>query len=201
MQPDGGISIDTAAALGRWDSAAMTLDRAISVREMELREVGLRIEYFHGASDEHLRMLGVDRALLPTREAWGQFYADDFARPLRERVNYLLIWELDGEVVGFSSTDRIQFGNEAFMHLHILNPQLRRQGLGAEFVRQSAALYFRTLELRRLLCEPNAFNIAPNRTLQRAGFRYVLTHETQPSPINSRQAVTRWVLDRPDGAS
>jgi RimJ/RimL family protein N-acetyltransferase len=173
----------------------MTLERAMSVREMELREVGLRIEYFHASSDEHLRMLGVDRALLPTREAWRQFYVDDYARPLRERVNYLLAWELDGETVGFSSADRIEFGEQA------LNPGLRRQGFGAAFVRQSAVVYFRMLELRRLYCEPNAFNVAPHRTLQRVGFRYVFTHETRPSPINSLQAVTRWVLDRADAAS
>jgi RimJ/RimL family protein N-acetyltransferase len=179
----------------------MTLERAMSVREMELREVGLRIEYFHASSDEHLRMLGVDRALLPTREDWRQFYVDDYARPLRERVLYLLVWELDGEAVGFSSADRIEFGEQAFMHLHILNPGLRRQGFGAAFVRQSAVVYFRMLELRRLYCEPSAFNVAPNRTLQRVGFRYVSTHETRPSPINSLQAVTRWVLDRADAAS
>jgi RimJ/RimL family protein N-acetyltransferase len=172
-------------------------ERALVVREMQLDEVDFRIDYFHDSSDEHLRTLGVDRALLPTRAAWRQFYAEDYARPLRERESYSLIWELDGEVVGFSSVDRIHFGSEAFMHLHILNPAQRKEGLGAKFVRESAAIYFRVLELERLFCEPNAFNVAPNRTLQRVGFRYLFTHEAQPSPINPRQVTTRWVLDRP----
>jgi RimJ/RimL family protein N-acetyltransferase len=99
-------------------------------------------------------------------------------------------------VVGFSSTDRIDFGNEAFMHLHVVEAGLRSSGLGTQFVRLSAQAYFETLELQRLFCEPNAFNVAPNRTLQRAGFRYLFTHEAQPSSINYLQSTTRWVLDR-----
>jgi RimJ/RimL family protein N-acetyltransferase len=173
-------------------------DRArLTVREMRLDEVGLRIDYFHDASDEYLRTLGVDRSLLPGREAWLAQYEEDYARPLRQRRSYLLAWELDGDVVGFSSTDRIEFGEQAFMHLHILRDPQRRGGLGAEFVRQSAAVYFEVLELRRLYCEPNAFNVAPNRTLQRAGFTYLFSHEAAPSSINFMQVTTRWVLDRP----
>jgi hypothetical protein len=45
-----------------------------------------------------------------------------------------------------------------------------------------------------VFCEPNAFNVGPNRTLQAAGFKYLRTYETIPGPLNPRQAVTRWVL-------
>jgi RimJ/RimL family protein N-acetyltransferase len=169
----------------------------LMVREMRLAEVGIRIDYFHGASDEHLRMLGVDRALLPARDAWRAFYEEDFARSLRDRTNYLLVWEREGSVVGFSSADRIVFGKEAFMHLHILSPVMRGKGLGVEFVKESALTYFRVLELERLFSEPSALNVAPNRTLQRAGFSFLFTHETTPGTINFPQLATRWVLDRP----
>jgi RimJ/RimL family protein N-acetyltransferase len=168
------------------------------VREMQLAEVGMRIDYFHNSTDEYLQRLGVDRALLMSPEEWASVYRHDYARPIEQRDTYSLVWELDGRPVGFSSTDRIVFGQEAFMHLHIVVPNLRREGLGAEFVRLSALTYFRVLGLQRLFCEPNAFNTAPNRALQRAGFRYLLTHETKPGPINFIQTTTRWVLDRGD---
>jgi RimJ/RimL family protein N-acetyltransferase len=169
------------------------------VRPMRLDEVDFRIDYFHGASDEYLRKLGVDRALLPGREAWRAYYTEDFARPLAERETYNLAWELDGRLVGFSSTDHIEFGEQAFMHLHIVEAPDRRRGLGTEFVRRSVDEYFRALELRRLFCQPNAYNVAPNRTLQRAGFRYVLSAEMQPSTINQVQPITRWVVERGAG--
>lgn len=167
----------------------------LRVREMRLSEVGIRIDYFHDSSDEHLRSLGVDRGLLPSRAAWREFYEADYARPVQDRDSYLLAWELDSQIVGFSSTDQITFGEQAFMHLHILETHHRRSGMGTQFVRQSTAIYFQVLELQRLYCQPNAFNVAPNRACQRAGFRYVLTEQMTPSPINFPQPVTRWVLD------
>jgi hypothetical protein len=42
----------------------------LAVREMQLAEAELRIDYFHGSSDAHLRMLAVDRSRLPTPDAW-----------------------------------------------------------------------------------------------------------------------------------
>jgi hypothetical protein len=47
-----------------------------------------------------------------------------------------------------------------------------------------------------LFCEPNAFNVGPNRTLQKVGFKYLKTNITVPGPLNYYQAVTRWVLER-----
>jgi RimJ/RimL family protein N-acetyltransferase len=167
----------------------------LRVRAMRLSEVGIRSDYFHDSSDDHLRTLGVDRELLPSRAAWRESYEADYGRPIQDRESYLLAWELDAQIVGFSSTDQIAFGEQAFMHLHILETHHRRTGIGTQFVRQSAAIYFQVLELQRLYCQPNAFNVAPNRTCQRAGLRYVFTKQMIPSPINFPQAVTRWVLD------
>ncbi len=62
--------------------------------------------------------------------------------------------------------------------------------------RRSVDLYFDRLKLKRLFCEPHAFNVAPNRTLQKAGFKYLKTHMTVPGPFNFHQAVTRWVIER-----
>lgn len=82
------------------------------------------------------------------------------------------------------------------MHLHIVRSDRRHEGLGTEFVRRSIDIYFRLLEIKALYCEPNALNVAPNRTLQRAGFKYLKTHWSVPGPLNYHQAVTRWVVER-----
>jgi RimJ/RimL family protein N-acetyltransferase len=167
------------------------------VRELELSEIGFRIDYFHDASDAFLQTLGIERARLPEREAWQAHYEHEFSLPIGERESYLLAWELDGELVGFSSADPFTVGAEAFMHIHIRVGNRRRSGLGTQFVRRSAERYFSALELERLYCQPNAFNVAPNRTLQKAGFRYLQTCIDQPHPMNFRQALTQWVLERP----
>lgn len=170
---------------------------ALVVREMTLDEVRIRIDYFHNSSDAYLERLGVSRSLLPAPDEWFSFYEQDAARPIQERLVYSLLWLVRDEPVGFGSLDRIEFGNEAFMHLHVLREDDRRRGLGTECVRRSVAIYFETFQLRRLFCEPNALNVAPNRTVQAAGFRYLFSHFTTPGPINVPQVTTRWAIDRP----
>ena len=164
---------------------------------MTVDEVDLVIDYFHRSAPEHLQTLGVDPALLPAREDWRASYVADYGRPTKERSSLLVIWELDGVAIGFSTADEIVHGEQAHMHLHITAPERRRSGLGCECVRATVDLYFDVLALERLFCQPNAFNVAPNRTLQRAGFRYVKTYETVPGALNHHQAVTLWALERP----
>lgn len=166
---------------------------------MELPDFAVRVAYFHDAPEEHLARLGVDRVRLPDPVEWQASFAANLALPLDHRSEYGVVWELNGQLVGFSTADQIQFGAEAHMHLHIVDPGHRAVGLGTQFVRLTAAHYCDALRLTRLYCEPNAFNLAPNRTLQSAGFRYVRSRRCRPAPINTYQTTTIW-LYRPDGA-
>ncbi|HLJ87798.1 MAG TPA: GNAT family protein [Candidatus Angelobacter sp.] len=165
-------------------------------REMQLSEVEIVINYFHCSSPEHLELLGVDPTRLPRRADWLERINREYALPIEQRTNLLVTWFLDGRPVGFSSCDKIVFGERANMHLHVVEPNDRQQGFGTECVKQSVDLYFDRLRLKSLFCEPNAFNLGPNRTLQKAGFKYVKTHMTVPGPLNYHQAVTRWVIER-----
>ena len=170
---------------------------ALVIREMALDEVGLVIEYFHGSTPEHLETMGVDPTRLPTRQDWRARCLAEYGKSVQDRSTLLVIWELDGVAVGFSAADKIVYGEQAHMHLHVVDPQRRRSGLGSACVRETVELYFNVLALKRLFCEPNAFNVAPNRTLQGVGFRYVKTYETVPGALNHHQAVTLWVLEGP----
>jgi RimJ/RimL family protein N-acetyltransferase len=168
----------------------------LSVRSMAMSEVGLIIDYFQQATPEHLDMLGVDPTRLPSRSGWQERLQRELDLPVRERSFVAATWLLDDRPIGFSTGDKIVFGERANMHLHIVQPENRSRGTGAECVRQTARLYFEMLQLKSLFCEPNAFNVAPNRTLQSAGFSYVKTYMTVPGPLNFHQADTRWEIKR-----
>lgn len=168
----------------------------LTVREMLITEVDVIIRYFHDATPEHLETLGVDPTRLPSMEVWQERYRRDYALPIDQRTTILVIWLSDDRPIGFSTADKIRYGDCANMHLHVIEPERRNRGLGTECVLHSAKIYFERLSLKRLFCEPNAVNVAPNRTLQKAGFKYLKTHRTVPSPVNYHQAVTRWVLER-----
>ncbi len=168
----------------------------LTVRPMTLPETDLIIEYFHGSTSEHLELMGVDPTRLPTASAWRERFQRDFAMPIEQRAAFQTIWLEDDRPIGYSTTDKIVFGERANMHLQMIDSGRRNSGAGAPCVRQSVDIYFEALRLKRLFCEPNAFNVAPNRTLQKAGFKYLKTHMTVPGALNYYQAVTRWVVER-----
>ncbi len=168
----------------------------IAVREMARSEVNLVIDYFHQSTSEHLEMLGVDRARLPPPNSWHKQFEHLFSTPIEKRPRFYVVWLLDDRAIGFSSCDKIVFGERANMHLHVSNPERRRQGIGTKCVLRSVEVYFQKLKLKQLFCEPNAFNAGPNRTLQKAGFKYMKTHMTVPGPLNYHQAVTQWMIER-----
>jgi RimJ/RimL family protein N-acetyltransferase len=167
----------------------------ISVRGMSLSESDLVISYVHQSTPEHLEILGVDPTRVPTAEDWHQHFQEEFVKPPSLRARYYLTRLLDGRAVGYASSDRIVLGEHANMHLHVFREEDRRKGLGTQCVQHCLSFFFEELRLKRMYCELNAFNIGPNRTLQKAGFTYLKTHMTVPGFINFHQAVTRWVIE------
>jgi RimJ/RimL family protein N-acetyltransferase len=168
----------------------------VTVREMRADEVDLIVGYFHTSTAEHLETLGVDPTRLPSPEAWRERYRREYELPVECRAALLVIWLSNERPIGFSTSDKIVYGDRANMHLHILNSDDRRSGAGVACVRKSVDIYFERLKLKRLYCEPNAFNVAPNRTLAKAGFTYLKTYMTVPGLLNYHQAVTRWAIER-----
>lgn len=168
----------------------------LNVREMTLAETRLVIEYFAAATPEYLDMMGVDPSRLMPPDEWRARLEREFSLPDEKRQWFAVIWLLNDGPVGYSSCDKINFGERANMHLHVTVPELRRKGIGAQCVRQSVEIYFRRFRLKQLFCQPSALNVPAHRTLQAAGFKYVKTYMTVPGPINFHQPVTQWVIDR-----
>ncbi|MDX1417557.1 MAG: GNAT family protein [Candidatus Promineifilaceae bacterium] len=166
------------------------------VRDIQVHEFDLVIDYFLNSDEDHLRGMGVEPARLPDRDQWRQALLADCGRPLEKRQNYYVIWELNGKPVGHSNINEIFFGLHASMHLHLWQPETRHSGNGTFFLRQSITRYFETFQLQNLFCEPYAHNPAPNRTLAKVGFELIKTYETQPGWICFHQEVNRWRMTR-----
>ena len=168
----------------------------LSVRELQKSDIPSLVAYWRDAEEAHLLGMGVDLAKMPAPEALTAMLSEQVDRPHREKASYCLIWEVDGQAVGHTNINRIRFGEEAYMHLHLWTPRLRRKGHGTALVQLAVPFYFRHYELQTLVCEPYALNPAPNRTLEKAGFTFVREYRTIPGSINFEQAVKRWELTR-----
>ncbi|MBV6639805.1 MAG: GNAT family N-acetyltransferase, partial [Cyclobacteriaceae bacterium] len=104
-------------------------------------------------------------------------------------------WIQDGDLIGHTNINKIQYNEEAFMHLHVWPEILRRKGMGTELVKMSLPIYFDRFKLKRLYCEPNALNEPPNKTLVKAGFDFLGTEEKIPGYINFLQKVNKYVIE------
>ena len=114
--------------------------------------------------------------------------------PIAKRRSYCIIWEIDGEPVGHCNTNPTNFGEDAYMHLHMWSAEARQKGLGTTFVKMTLPWFFNNLKLKKLFCQPYAQNDAPNKTLEKVGFEFVKEYITIPGFLNFEQPVKLWQL-------
>jgi RimJ/RimL family protein N-acetyltransferase len=166
----------------------------ISVRELSEKDIAPLIHYWLDASPEFMRGMGVDLSKIPSAEDWKKMLSEQLSLPVPEKKSYCLIWEIDGVACGHSNISKIIFGEEAYMHLHLWKVAVRQQGAGTELVKKTIPIYFEKYKLKKLLCEPYAFNPAPNKTLPKLGFDFVKRYTTIPGWINFEQEVNLWEM-------
>jgi RimJ/RimL family protein N-acetyltransferase len=170
----------------------------MQVREIEMHDIALLADYWFQATEEQLKSMGADKHLLPSYQEFCNTLTLQVKYSYQQKRAYAIIWLLNGEPVGHCNTNKIIFGKEAYMHLHLWNAENRQKGMGINFVQQSLSYFFNNLKLKRLYCEPFALNHAPNNLLKRIGFTYVKEYITKPGNINYVQPVKLWLLTLED---
>ena len=85
----------------------------------------------------------------------------EFSLPLHQRTNVLIAWLLREHVIGFSSADRIVFGDRANMDLHVIDVNQRRLGIGTECVRQKRRHLFRGVPAQALVLRTECVQRSP----------------------------------------
>jgi RimJ/RimL family protein N-acetyltransferase len=166
----------------------------LSVREMQEADIELITRYWLTADPAFLHGMGVDTSKMPSKENWLQMLSEQLRQSYPEKKSYCLIWLVDQEPVGHSNVNKIKFGEEAFMHLHLWKTDVRTRGFGELLVKKSLPYFFKNLQLKKLYCEPYALNPAPNKVLQKVGFSFVKEYQTTPGWINFEQPVKLWEL-------
>lgn len=168
----------------------------LSVREIRQQDIESIADYWLLSDPAYLHSLGVDLSKLPTRDQWQDMLAEQISQPYELKKSYCIIWVLDGKPIGHCNINKIIFGEEAYMHLHIWNAVSRMKGLGSSFIQLTLPWFFEKYKLKKLYCEPYTCNPAPNRLLAKAGFTFIKEYITTPGSINFEQPVKLWVIKR-----
>jgi len=170
------------------------IDEQLSVRPWQVEDFEPIIDYFLNSDKDFLFNMRVDISKLPSKDEWLKIMTSDFDREPENKHLYYVIWLLDDKAIGHSNINKIIFGEEAYMHLHVWPETKRKQGMGLTFLKKSLPYYFNIFHLKTLYCEPSALNMAPNKTLEKLGFNFIKSYDTIPGWINMLQTVNRWCL-------
>ncbi|HMG14449.1 MAG TPA: GNAT family protein [Saprospiraceae bacterium] len=164
----------------------------LSVREIQKEDIPLIVNYWMNADEKFLLGMGVDLTKIPTKKDFINFLSGQLALPIIGKQSFCMIWLLDEKPVGHSNINKIIYGQEAFMHLHIWDSNIRNMGHGIKWINLTIPHFFKNYKLKDLYCEPYALNPAPNKTMQRAGFEFVSSYITIPGSLNFEQEVNLW---------
>ena len=167
----------------------------LSVREIEQGDIESITNYWLNSDPVFLQGMGVDLTKVPAREPWKEMLTEQLNQSYQEKKSYCTTWLVDGVAIGHCNVNKIIFGEEAYMHLHIWQNENRTRGMGTALVKMSLPLFFNNLLLKKIYCEPYSLNPAPNKTLEKLGFEFVKTYTTTPGWINFEQQVNLWELN------
>ena len=174
----------------------MKNNNSLSVREIQNKDIELIVNYWREAEPKYLASLGVDSNRLITRNGLQKALSEQMNMPLHEKMSYTLIWELNGKQVGHSNISKIEFGEKAFIHFHLWKSKNRQKGIGIEFVKKSLPHFFDNFNLKQLFGDPYVLNPAPNKTLEKIGFKFERQYTTVPGSQNFKQEVKLWKLTK-----
>jgi len=163
---------------------------------MQESDIAFIVSYFVDADPDYLLSLGAEKSKLPASEEWAELLVNEIDKPFLEKEFHYVIWQVNGEAVGHSNINKIVYGESAAMHLHIWKGDNRRKGVGSSLLRQSISNYFENFDLQKLICEPYAQNLAPNKLLKEVGFEFIRAYDTTPGLICFHQTVNSFELSR-----
>lgn len=126
----------------------------LSVREIELADIPYIANYWLQSGTDYMEGMGVDVEKLPQREFWDQMLAEQINTPLEQKQSYATIWLVDGQPIGHCNINKIEFGKQAYMHLHIWEEASRRMGIGAALVKMSLPFFFEKFSLHNCIVNP-----------------------------------------------
>lgn len=168
----------------------------LSIKELTLDDIDQLLDYWYSLSEYQLKIMGADISKMPARSTFKSNLEKQCHQHYNKKKNFACIWLYDGLPIGHNNINNIEFGNKAYMHLHIWDSNNRKSGLGYELLQLSIPLFFEKFELKQLICEPFAQNTAPNKVLNKLGFQFVKTYITIPGTINFKQQVNQWILTK-----
>jgi RimJ/RimL family protein N-acetyltransferase len=150
------------------------------VRELADPDLPALVRYWHESPPEYLESMGVDLRKLASPAATEARFRDALPGALGPQRHVALAIDVLDRFVAYTNAylDDRRVGHA---HVHVLDPALRRRGLGSQLFRRVLGLYFEHFRVTELALQTHADNPAIERLLQSFGLQPQLVHDPDPS--------------------
>jgi RimJ/RimL family protein N-acetyltransferase len=137
-----------------------------SLRDLRAEDVEAVVSYWHDNGEAHLDAIGIDRALLGTREHTRQRLVKAIRTGHPDQLHMAFAILVDGELAGYSLLNR-HSPERNHGHWHIIRPDLRGSGLSTALYPHRIKMYFDAAPIERLIHQTRTRNVGVNRMLDR----------------------------------
>jgi RimJ/RimL family protein N-acetyltransferase len=161
-----------------------------SVRELAEGDVDAIVTYWHESSPDYLAAMGADSKKLTSRTNTEEKFRSALSSAPSPRRHVAIAIELNARLVAYTNA-YVDDERKGDAHVHILDPELRRHGLGSSLFIRVVALYFDHYHLSALVFQTNPDSTGINRLLQSFGLRPTLIDDQKPSGM-ARSGLFNW---------
>jgi RimJ/RimL family protein N-acetyltransferase len=166
-----------------------------SVRELAQSDIPAIVSYWHESPPEYLQSMGADPSKLTSRAKTEEKFSSalpsaDSTGASAPRRHVAIAIELGERLVAYTNA-YVDDDRKGHAHVHILDPELRRQGLGSTLFLRVVALYFEHYGLNALVFQTNPDSHGINRLLQSFGLQPKLIDDQNPSGM-ARAGLFNW---------
>jgi len=169
-------------------------NRTIIARDLEERDLESILNYWFNENPEFYQSMGVDANRMPPRTQRREFFKNMIGADPKHASSFMMIAECDGKTVAYTLFNHIMPGESCQVHIHVLDPEFRKQGFSSEFFAKGFPIIPDLLNVRKIILEPNANHLPVNRMIQRFGLKPVRTYHKPAQGICMAMEVNRYEL-------
>src|SRR5258705_3691585 len=117
-------------------------ENILSVRELQKEDIDPITDYWLDSDPPFLEAMGVDMNKMPGRDEWREMLSEQLSQSYNEKKSYCIIWQVNSKPIGHSNINKIIFGEQAYMHLHIWYHGARKKGHGSTLIKMTLPWFF-----------------------------------------------------------
>ena len=169
--------------------------RSLSIRPLTEKDIPNIVSYWFENTDENLFQMGADKTKLNSKIEFTNSLQTICNTPLDKAKSYYMIWLIDDVPVGYNALKDISKNEIGHIHLHMWDAAYRGKGYGAKLFCMAAIEFYKTFNLKMMLCEPRSSNPIPNKMLSKIGFKKWKAYLSTSSELAFTCELNSYIID------